>query len=115
MEIIRLCSAAIAAIPEKHTLVTMWEDNNLEAYEDARTFALWLGKRAPGAFVLIEQWNNVDAPCFERGWRHRADCGVYQPDYALLLVPMAVWQAAKQDALGVQTEHEAAGRRCKRE
>jgi hypothetical protein len=113
MKTIRLCSAAIAAIPNAHTLIAMWEDSNLEAYEEARGVAQWINEHSSQAFVLIEQWNNVHAPCHAQGGDHHFRCGVYQPDYALLLVPVKVWAAARADALGIQAEYETAGRRCK--
>jgi hypothetical protein len=115
MQTIRLCSEAIARIPVQYMLISMWEDSDLEAYEGERAFAGWLDQQVPGAFVLVERWNSVDAPCYQRHISHYDTCGVYKPDYALILVPASTWAAVQADALGIQAEHEAAGRRCQQD
>ncbi len=112
IETVRLCLSAIVAIPEKLHLISMWEDNNLEAYEDARQQAEWINDHSGGAFVLIEQYSSVNAACGGNAPGHW-DCWHYDPAYALYLVPLKTWQACAADALGIHAEHQHEYSQCK--
>lgn len=112
METIRLSLDAILAIPDKLWLVSMHEDNNLEAYEEARTMAEWINDKSGGLFLLIEQYSSVNAECGGNAPGHW-DCWHYDPNYALYLVTSKTWQACYKDVLGIQAEHEHKHRPCK--
>lgn len=62
METIKLCLDAIIAIPDKCWLVSMFEDTNIEPYEEARMMAEWVCENG-GPFLLIEQDSSVEAAC----------------------------------------------------
>ena len=111
IQTIQLCLDAIMAIPEKFHLISMYEDNNIEAYEDARTMAEWINDHSGGVFILIEQYSTVNAPCGNTPGHW--DCWHYDPAYALYLVPLKTWQACCADALGIHAEHQHEYGKCK--
>jgi len=110
METIKLCIDAITAIPDKLWLVSMYEDTNIEAYEEARTNAEWICEHG-GPFLLVEQYSSVDAACRGAIEGHY-DCWHYDPYYALYLVPLNVWQICQADVLGIQAEHQHKYSQC---
>jgi hypothetical protein len=112
IQTIKLCLDAILAIPEKQWLVSMWEDTNIEVYEEGRALAEWVGEHSGGLFVLIEQYNLVNATCGGNTPGHW-DCWHYDPNYALYLVPIKVWQACSADVLGIHAEHQHTYSQCK--
>lgn len=109
-------AAAAAHIKDgARLLCAMWEDGNLDAWEDAQHLGHWLEKVAPGVFVLVDTWDNVTAPC-NRAEAVRAGgdeyerhygCDYYNPDYRLFLVPRSVWDAVKAECAAMWDAHQA--------
>lgn len=95
-------------------LCAMWEDGNLEAWEDAEALARWIEENAPGAFVLINTDDCVtprdcgtDYPGQENAHGDHGDCWYYYPDYRLFLMARTEWENVKWQCQSMWDAHQA--------
>lgn len=93
---VHLANDIVHLIPDMHKLHDIYEDNDLDdGLQCAEQFVAWLEEHAPGAFILVDTGDYITPECsknpddaFRKHWNA---CELYDPYYALYLVPAAVW------------------------
>jgi hypothetical protein len=119
MQRVHLSNDIVHLIPEKRRLHNMYEDNDLEGLGEAEEFATWLEEHAPGAFILIDTGDYITPECsknpddaFRKHWNA---CELYDPYYALYLVPVAVWRDCEEQVRAADAEWRAQKNQCQLE
>lgn len=113
---IYIANAVIHHIPEYRELINMWEDSELQAYEEAESLFEWLNESAPHTFILIDTGEYFIPDCARNDLdcKHY-HCEVYDAHYRLLLVSRVVWDACKDDVLAKNAEYRTQVLKCKLE
>lgn len=116
---IHLSNTITNHIPDKRQLHYMYEDNDIEGYEDAEAYFEWLDKHAPGQFVLVDTGDYFVPPCstdFDApDARDHYHCETYDAEYYLYLVPVSVWNDCKDAVLKADREYRERMNQCQRQ
>jgi hypothetical protein len=108
-----IANAVVDLIPEKHSLHYMWEDNDIEGSRAAYDFYDWLEKHSQNQFILIDTGDYIVPECCRVSDPPYHNCENYDAHYYLYLVPMAIWEACRDEVMTKDAEWREQAKQCK--